>query len=531
MIGGTLALVSSASRRAPENAQVSARTSLALALVVSLAACGKDENQPVKPPPVDPAVEPVVDLEATLRRSCVTCHAWADPELLARREWRGVVERMFELANLRLPGVSEKRLMGFTPDEAVEWFEARAPESLDAPKWVGQPSSVAWRDVPLSAPPVAGRPAAVSSVRLLDLGDGPRVVACDMLAGRVLVGDPTDLAIAMTVIAQIKAPGHVEAADLDGDGRTDLLVADLGEPSPIDERVGAVFALLQRDDGFEKVRIAGGLGRVADAQAADFDGDGDLDVVVAAFGWFSAGEVLYLENRTEPGGELDFGREVLDERDGALSIPVADVDGDGHLDAVALYAQEHETAVAFLWRAGHFVQRQIFRAPHPLWGHNNMSVGDLDGDGDPDLILANGDTLDATTKFRPYQGVAWLENLGDMEFVHRPIGLFYGAHMARPLDVDGDGDLDVVASALLPSVTEDRLDEYGAPSLAWFERGADGGWTPHAIRTGPACHASFDAADLDGDGRQDLIVGNFFVQPPHPPDGRRPIELLLSAPE
>jgi len=83
-------------------------------------------------------------------------------------------------------------------------------------------------------------------------------------------------------------------------------------------------------------------------QAADFDQDGDLDLVVAAFGWRWIGGIYLLENRTTDWTRPSFVRRELDPRTGAIRVPVADLNDDGRLDFVALIAQQHETVVAFL---------------------------------------------------------------------------------------------------------------------------------------------------------------------------------------
>ena len=100
------------------------------------------------------------------------------------------------------------------------------------------------------------------------------------------------------------------------------------------------------------ITLAGGLGRVADVQAADFDGDGDLDLVVAEFGWLETGAILLLENRTTDAEPTVFVPSTVDPRHGAIHVPVADLNGDGRPDFVALISQEHETVVAFLNAGG-----------------------------------------------------------------------------------------------------------------------------------------------------------------------------------
>jgi hypothetical protein len=458
--------------------------------------------------------------ETLARLRCATCHAFPAPDILPRASWRSSIAKMATIAaGKAIPQWGEA---GAPPpplsaeDQAIlSYYEAAAPLALAPPaRWppAGDgPVRFVRRAIPF--PDAITPEPAVANVRIADLdGDGrPEILACDMRQGVVLVAHADAADRGAVAIAQIPHPDHVSVVDLDGDGRLDLLVADLGEFFPGDHEKGAVTWLRARPGGVFSPFTIGGFPRVADAEAADVDGDGRLDLVVAAFGWHAKGEMALLRNRTEDWSRPAFERTRLDPRAGAIHLVPADIDGDGLLDLVGVIAQEHESVVAFRGdgKGGFAPARTLYAAPHPNWGTTGIQVVDLDRDRDLDVIVTNGDMFDDDI-LKPYHGIQWLENKGNLRFEAHPLASLAGAHRAVAVDVDGDGDLDVVASAFTGAAAGPATAQL--PSLVWLEQGRGGRFARHTIAVGTPLHPTLDVGDLDGDGDIDIVTGVFRLQ-------------------
>ncbi|MDA0817084.1 MAG: FG-GAP-like repeat-containing protein [Planctomycetota bacterium] len=438
-------------------------------------------------------------------RLCSHCHRLPGPEVLPKEAWPATIFQMAALGGFgaNVPGEIDL-------EAVAAWYVDHAPEELPPPQAAAVDTAPQFQPrVALTLPDTERLPF-VSSLCVADLGGPgePSLVICDMHNGGVWRGSPTAAAWAPQKIADLPSPARAEAVDLDQDGRVDLVVAVLGSPMAMDHLLGQVVWLRQTSDGaFETIVLDADLGRVADVQPGDFDGDGDIDLAVAEFGWRQTGHVFLLTNQPQPDGTPRFERTELDGNHGASRLLPVDVDCDGRLDLVALFAQEHELVRIYRnGETGWSQRHDVYRAPHPAWGHASMQLADIDGDGDADILLANGDAYDNAV-LKPSHGLRWLENRGDFSFAVHDLAEMPGCYAAAAADLDGDGDIDLVASALaepqIGSVDVARL-----PSLIWLEQTEAGGFRRHVLEVGDLRHPVLALHDHDANGLPDIVVGN-----------------------
>jgi FG-GAP-like repeat len=498
------------------------RAALALALAsATLTSCARlppaGEGPSASAAPQEGEASP-----AQVRQFCgAACHGYPPPETFPRAAWRGEVKQAYDFfrqSNLQTD---------FPSQEGVAlYYEHRAPGDLPplGAEKPARPLPVSFRRTNHDTPGGVTTQPAVSHVNLVRLFDERRldVLVCEMRRGQVLALQPYTPRPTWRVLYDAGPdrgfnPAHAEVVDLDGDGIPDVLVANLGSFLPTDAPCGSVVWLRGRGEGrFEPHTLLDGVGRVADVQAADFRGTGKLDLVVAAFGWRNTGEVLYLENRTPDGDRPRFVPRVLDGRHGTIHVPVGDLNGDGRPDFVALISQEHETVVAFLNEGGgRFRKETVYTAPHPAYGSSGIQLVDLDGDGDLDVLYTNGDTLDPPPLLKPYHGIQWLENHGRFPFEHHAVAPMYGVMRALAADFTGRGKKDIVAVSFLGAGAFPRRQELQLDAVVLLEQGAAGEFVRHPLEKVTCDHFSCAAGDIFDDGRVHLVTGGFGFDEGH----------------
>lgn len=484
-----------------------------------------------------PAVKPVSSVAGTSRdqpaspvtdwppveQFCNTCHKLPPPNAEPRDLWPQKIREMYGYAQGDRPWPRTK----IPPiDEPISYFMARAPETLVLPAdATGSPPSpllFAKHQVTLAGLP---GPPAISCVKFVQLAPGRPVqlLISEMRHGLVALWTPSRPADPPQIIGRAKHPSRTTVVDLDQDGIQDVLVANLGVFWPLETDEGSVVWLRGRADGtFDTVPLIEGLNRVNEVQAADFDGDGDLDLVVGMFGNYLGGSIVYLENFTEDYAAPDFEPYVIDSRTGTSDVPLVDLNGDGRLDVVALQSQQHDHVLALLNTGkGRFRIETIYAAPHPRWGSTGIKLVDLDGDGDTDVLWNHGDSVQIPPVLRPYHGVSWLENRGPFPWVYHRLAHLPGAHTCQPVDLDGDGDLDIVSSVFIPAWNPRTPYAQRLETVVWFQQTAPGRYQRYVLEKGTAYYPCLDVGDWDGDGDQDVVIGDFLLFPDeqHPWNG------------
>jgi hypothetical protein len=303
------------------------------------------------------------------------------------------------------------------------------------------------------------------------------------------------------------APAHVQVFDFDMDGDKDLLVAVLGLLYPSNDKIGSIVYL--ENDGnfnFKKTTIIERIARVSDVRAGDLDGDGDMDLAVAQFG-YDDGETRWMENL----GNGEFKTHMLQNLSGPINVEIVDIDDDNDLDIISLVSQEWEEIYCYINDgSGNFQMKLLWGSDNEDFGSSGIFLYDLNQDGKLDILYANGDAFDyIPPEGKPWHGLQWFENKGNLDFEYHFICNLMGAYGLRPADVDNDGDLDLFAVSAF-----NIWDNLENQSFIWMENMGDMQYIQRDITNDPTHLIVLEPGDFNNDGLMDFVTGGMYPYPP-----------------
>ncbi len=333
-------------------------------------------------------------------------------------------------------------------------------------------------------------------------------------------------------------------ADIDGDGKPDLIAANTyGSDISIFRNI-STNGIIDNNSFAAPITIAVGSGP-AQVAVGDLDGDGKLDLVAVNM---NSGTASVFRNTSTPGSISFAPKFDLSTASDCRSVQVRDLDGDGKPDIIIASAGDHIVSVyrnlgtPGSLSAGSFASRMDFATPDQAltvvagdlngdgkpelvtgnyslisifrnisapgsiafapradttmssWG---LAVGDLDGDGRPDLVVANPDNNTVTFLLNTTTSTT---NIGFAAGVPFATGNY--PYWAAIGDLNGDGKLDLVVSEASDN-TVSVFQNTSTPGS--FDTNSLAPREAFAVGSGPR---EVVLADLDGDGRLDIVAAN-----------------------
>ena len=304
-------------------------------------------------------------------------------------------------------------------------------------------------------------------------------------------------------------------ADIDGDGDQDLLVGESNGTLKyfLNESASGIITFTEQtstDNPFNGFDV----GDNASPTFTDIDGDGDLDLVVGK----DTGILKFYLNEST-GGSITFtpkvgvGNNPLNGIDaGGQSVPVfIDISGDGKLDlivgvsdgALKYYLNESTTETIT------FTEKTSTDNPFNGFdvGNNSAPVFvDVNSDGDKDLVIGE---FNGILNYFLNESTADTITFTEKTTTENPFNSFDVGTESKPTfaDIDGDDDLDLVVGAS-NGILNYFFNESTGGSITFTPKTGAGNNPFNGFDVGDYSAPTF--ADIDGDGDQDLAVGEIF---------------------
>lgn len=449
---------------------------------------------------------------------CASCHLFPEPSLLDKTTWKNnVLPIMAQQMGLQIvngeayPDIQKgedgkyESVASVTPEDwakIVAFYEENAPEKLPSQ---GREQISAITDL-FSVKPISIPQSSFPSLTYIKI---------DATNQQIYAASDSMLSIfdkeAVTILSQ-----KVEETIVDIDfgktfqkaGNRTGYITNVGILNPNDLAKGSLhgFDFKEKNKLKNTGIILKNLTRPVQSIAVDLDKDGLIDQLICGYG-NKNGSFSWHKNL----GNNNFQEQIIRQFPGALKAYIDDVNKDGLPDIWVLFAQAQEGIFLFTNKGNgtggvaQFDSKEILRFP-PIYGSSFFELVDLNKDGYKDILYTSGDNADYTTHvFKPYHGVYGYLNDGKNIYKKAFFYPINGCFKALARDFDKDGDIDIATIAYFPDFKNQPKEGF-----VYLENKGKFTFSATSIKeVNVGNWLVMDAADLDADGDEDIVLGNF----------------------
>ena len=281
-----------------------------------------------------------------------------------------------------------------------------------------------------------------------------------------------------------------------------FLITNIGSLMPSDVWKGQInYATVNNGAVILNKQIRDKVERPVKIVLADLNGDKVDDIVVCGYG-HNKGDFYWLDG-------VSYAKKSIKNIPGAISTQAVDYDKDGDMDLFTLFAQGTEQIVYFENDGKGKFKETTIKEFIPVRGSTSIQIVDLNKDGHLDILYTSGDNADHSVVFKNYHGVYIYLGNGTKQFEQSFFYPMNGAFKALTSDFDGDGDLDIAAISFFADYVKQPYEGF-----LYFEQTSD---MKFKVSTNPQTYKgrwlTMDVGDIDKDGDDDIVLGNFSVGP------------------
>lgn len=440
---------------------------------------------------------------------CSGCHLYPEPSLLPKSKWENVISEMRPYMGLFDNELQRDSLIGNDPFEkkifnqrnvfpkspmmseenysrVLKYYLNESPDSVDF--------KIPTKDIQVFKGFEIKEPELKVKI--------PSTTVVEMQSGNIFVGDVNtrslsifDKNLKLRFTRDIgQAPVHMNFFE------NVIFVTIMGSFTPTDQPLGQIMAIDNKSG--QSIILIDSLQRPVHTAVDDLNNDGLPDLVISEFGNKTGQLSLWLNK-----GQNKFERKNLRLKPGSIKSFIKDMDNDGDLDIVTLFAQADEGIYLFTNDGNaNFTEKTIKRFPS-IYGSSSIDFTDFNNDGIIDIVYCNGDNADLSIISKPYHGIRiftgdgedWEEEL----FLH-----MNGAYKAISKDFDLDGDVDIAAISFFPD-----YEKAPQESFVFFENDGKNNFISKSFENSSRGRwLVMDSFDYDNDGDEDIVLGGLTLQ-------------------